>query len=189
MESLILPVGIPAILILAVVLIYNSIVSRKQNVKRTWADVITQERQKDKILSKLEEVVKDYISYESEAFKAVTALRSRLAKVDTNKIDVNELKSIENDSTKALAGFNLVAEDYPDLKASEAFGKLMREVTNQQEDVGAAIRIFNGSVERFNEGILVFPNNLVNSVLNKEVEIEVFSDSESENNFDYKPNF
>jgi LemA protein len=65
----------------------------------------------------------------------------------------------------------------------------MREMTEQQENIGAAIRIFNQNVEAFNEGIEIFPNSLVNQMLNKQQRIDVFSDKQASEGFDYKPNF
>ncbi|MFP3480741.1 LemA family protein, partial [Burkholderia sp. SIMBA_057] len=79
-------------------------------------------------------------------------------------------------------------ENYPELKASETYQKLMREITDQQENIGAAIRIFNQNVEDFNNGIEVFPNSLVNSMLNHKEKIKTFSDSQAEEGFEYKPN-
>ena len=65
----------------------------------------------------------------------------------------------------------------------------MREIAEQQENIGAAIRIFNQNVESFNNGIEIFPNSLVNSMLNKKSKLNTFNDTEAEAGFDYKPNF
>jgi LemA protein len=99
-----------------------------------------------------------------------------------------ELKKIEALSEKVMHGIKVTMEAYPDLKASELFSNLMQEVTEQQEHIGAAIRIFNYNVEAFNNGIQNFPNNMVNSVLNKEKEIDTFTDSEASKGFEYTPN-
>lgn len=66
-----------------------------------------------------------------------------------------------------MQGLNIAVEASPDLKASEVFNNLMREIAEQQENTGAAIRIFNQNVEYFNNGIQVCPNSLVNASLNK----------------------
>jgi LemA protein len=62
----------------------------------------------------------------------------------------------------------------------------MREIAEQQENIGAAIRIFNQNVKDFNNGIEVFPNSLVNSLLNKKTRVTPFHDSEAEAGFEYK---
>jgi LemA protein len=65
----------------------------------------------------------------------------------------------------------------------------MREIAEQQENVGAAIRIFNQNVEDFNNGIEQFPNSVINNMLNKKEKLNTFRDEEAESGFEYKPNF
>ena len=65
----------------------------------------------------------------------------------------------------------------------------MREITNQNENVGAAITIFNRNVEHFNNTIQIFPNNLVNSMTLNKKALKPFNDKLQDSNFDYKPNF
>lgn len=79
-------------------------------------------------------------------------------------------------------------EAYPELKASELMNNLMREIAEQQENVGAAIVIFNGEVERFNNSIQMFPGSLVNSVMNKHSAVTPFTDDQATSAFDYTPN-
>lgn len=65
---------------------------------------------------------------------------------------------------------------------------MMREIAEQQENVGAAITIFNRNVELFNNSIQMFPGSLVNGLLNKKPAVTPFSDTEASSAFDYKPN-
>lgn len=189
MELFFILLGVPVIVGIFVVLIYNGIVSRKNSVERAWANVIVQELQKGKIISQLEDLVKDYKEFESDIQQKITQFRSSSNKLNPKDLNVDSLKKAEEDTASLVAGFNLVAEAYPDLKTAELFLNLMDEISNQQDNVAASIRIFNSNVETFNSGIQVFPSNLINGSLNKEKEINTFSDSSSESNFDYTPNF
>ena len=65
----------------------------------------------------------------------------------------------------------------------------MYEVTEQEDNVGAAVRIFNQNVANFNAYIQSFPNNLVNRFFNKKQAIEIFTDSKAQAEFEYKPKF
>eukprot|EP00659_Diplonema_papillatum_P007025 gene7025-10834_t len=67
-------------------------------------------------------------------------------------------------------------EAYPELKASDLYKQLMSEISDQQENVNAAIAIYNLQVERFNNGIQTFPANLVNEKLTKRTAIAPFND-------------
>ncbi|MBT1450585.1 LemA family protein [Glaciecola sp. XM2] len=181
-----------AIVVLAAVFvvgIYNGIISRKNAVERAWAGVITQERQKNKILPDLEQVVKEHKEFESSILENITKLRSKMNDLDDKQIDTQSLGEIESLMQAVKGGINVTVEAYPDLKTAGLMSNLMREMTEQQENIGAAIRIFNQNVEAFNEGIEIFPNSLVNQMLNKQQRIDVFSDKQASEGFDYKPNF
>jgi LemA protein len=187
--SSIVLIGILVVLVIAIVSIYNGIVSRKNAVERAWAGVITQERQKNNILPELEQVVSEHKEFESDILANITRLRSKLSDLSERKIDTQSLSEIETLMGKVQGGISVAVEAYPDLKTAGLMNNLMREIAEQQENIGAAIRIFNQNVEAFNEGIEVFPNNLVNNILNKQARILVFSDTKASEGFDYKPNF
>lgn len=180
--------GIALIVLLFVVVIYNGIISRMNAVERAWANVITQERQKNKIIPRLEELVEKYSIYEESIQTKITELRTSLQNLQTGSVDPQKLAEAELHTNNLMKGLHVAVENYPDLKASEAFNNLMKEVSEQQENIGASIRIFNQNVEDFNNGIEVFPNSLVNQLLNKKVKLETFSDAEAEGGFEYSPN-
>ena len=183
-------IGLSVMLILALitVIIYNGIITRMNSVERAWSDVITQERQKNKIIPHLEKLVSEYKEFEQGLLTKITELRSALSRLSGDTIDSASLSQAESKTQDLLKGINIAVENYPDLKASEGFNNLMREISEQQENIGAAIRIFNKNVEDFNNGIQVFPNSLVNSLFNKKVKIEAFKDSEASAGFEYRPN-
>lgn len=186
--EIIVACAVLAILLLIVLAIYNGIIKRKNSVHRAWSDVITQERQKNKIIPMLESAVSQYKEFEQGLQTRITELRASLSKLSSDKIDATALANAESSTAALMKGIQVAVENYPDLKAAELFNNLMREISEQQENIGAAIRIFNKNVEDFNNGIQVFPNSLVNSMLNKEMPIEPFTDSEALSGFEYKPN-
>jgi len=178
---------IGAVLVAVTVIIYNSIISRYNKVKRAWSDVIVQERQKEKIIPELERIVKQYDAYESELQQGITSLRTMMGEISEGEINTKKLQEVEASTSQILKGINVSMESYPELKASSLYNNLMTELTEQQENVGAAIRIFNNNVEVHNTGIESFPNNLVNSLLNKKDVLELFSDTASSDSFEFKP--
>lgn len=178
-----------ALVALAVIMIYNGIITRKNAVQRAWAGVVTQERQKNKILPELEKIVSEHKEFETQVLSDITKLRSGLTQLNDGDINPQGLGDIEKLMKSVSSGIQVTMEAYPDLKTVTPMTNLMKEIAEQQENIGAALRIFNQNVEAFNSGIEVFPNNLVNSMLNKEQLIAVFYDDEASAGFDYKPNF
>lgn len=178
--------GLAALILVVMVIIYNGIITRMNAVERGWANVITQERQKNKMIPHLEQVTEQFKQHELGLQSSIAELRSGLARLQPGTIDTAALQQVEGSTQKLMQGLTIAVEAYPELKASEIFNNLMREIAEQQENIGAAIRIFNQNVEDFNNGIEVFPNSLVNSLLNKKTRVTPFHDSEAEAGFEYK---
>lgn len=181
-------IGLAVLVLLMVIVIYNGIIKRMNAVARAWADVVVQERQKNNVIPALEKIATEYKEYEASIMAQVTALRSSLKRLDTHEVDLGTLAETRNKTQSLLSGLYAVAENYPALKASDLFRNLMTEITEQQENVGAAVRIFNRNVEEFNNGIETFPNSLVNGLFNKKKKLDTFSDSQAESGFEYRPN-
>lgn len=177
------------ILILVIVYLYNQIVNVYNSVRRAWADVLTQERQRGRIIPELEKALKEHTDFESDLQTKITKLRQGIDSLRDDEIDTQKYREITQVSKELMGSINVAVENYPNLKASESFAKYMHEITNQEDNVGAALRIFNQNVEEFNSLLQRIPTNLINSWFNKKAIIEVFSDQTAESSFDYKPNF
>lgn len=170
------------------IIIRNKIVKNENAAKRAWSDIATFERQKVKILDDLAPLIDRYGNFENTTMTQISALRQNILNLNSEKQDVRQLEQIEQQTSQLMKGIHVQVEAYPELKANEIYQKLMHEITNQNENVGAAISIFNRNVEHFNNSIQVFPNNIVNSFsLNRKV-LKPFEDR-VQTNFDYKPNF
>lgn len=175
-------------MVIVLIVIFNGIVTRKNAVERAWAGVITQERQKNKILPELEKLISEHKEFEQGLLSKITQLRSGVSALSADNINAEQLAELEQSMKAVVSGINMTMEAYPELKTASLFERMMREVAEQQENIAAAIRIFNQNVEAFNAGIEVFPANLVNKALNKEARILVFSDAEAASGFNYSPN-
>ncbi|AUI87725.1 hypothetical protein BS333_15075 [Vibrio azureus] len=181
--------AITLLIIITIIIIYNGIISRDNAVRRAWANVINQERQKNKIISHLEELTTQYRGFEHTVLKQITELRAAINDLDDSSLDKAALGKAETKTKDLVTGLKVAVENYPELQASNLYNNLMKQIAEQQENIGASIRIFNQNVELFNTGIQVFPNSLVNSLLNKKEILSTFKDSDAENAFEYKPNF
>lgn len=119
----------------------------------------------------------------------MTALRQQIMNLNVNDTDIAKLQQIEKLNTDLMRSLNVVVENYPELKADTLYSKMMDDIQEQNENVGAAITIFNRNVELFNNHIQIFPNNLVNTMTLAKKAIRPFRDPVIDRNFDYKPNF
>ncbi|WP_428243511.1 LemA family protein [Gynuella sp.] len=169
------------------VTVYNRIVRNANSVQRGWAAVVSFEQQKVKIISNLEKTLKGYLSHESSVFKQITQLRSSIPSLNIDSTDTDALSAIEKQSREIVQGLNVAVENYPDLKASVVYSKVMEELTDQEEEVGAAIRAFNQTVEIFNNSLQIFPNNIVNALLNRQKRIKPYQNQHTVEAFSYQP--
>ncbi|AZC23733.1 LemA family protein [Pseudomonas sessilinigenes] len=167
---------------------YNRIVSAYNRVQRAWSDVLTYQRQRIKVLDMLEPQVAGFQAYESQLLEKIVGLRSAIGSLPS-AADGGALKSVDQ-GAKALRGeLNLALEAYPELRSVELLSNLMREVAEQEGNVGGAITLFNLNVERFNNTIQLFPGSLINRLALGKPLIVPFSDSEASAGIEYKPNF
>ena len=175
--------------VVACIMIRNNIVRHHNASIRAWSDVASYERQKIKILDGLQPLVEQYSSFEKGTLEKVTELRQNILNLNMNNTDVSQLQRIESLNKELMRSLIVVVENYPELKANEIYLKMMNEIEEQNENVGAAISIFNRNVELFNNHIQVFPNNIVNTMTMGKKAIRPFRDQMVTQNFDYRPNF
>lgn len=187
--GLIIFIGIFIVLIVWGILVRNNIVRYFNATQRAWAEVANFERQKVKTLETLEQTLAQYTQFEKSTLEKVTELRQQILNLNLNNTDVSQLQHVEKLNQDLMKSLNVVVENYPELKADTLYAKMMDDIQEQNENVGAAISIFNRNVEAFNNNIQIFPNNLVNSVTLSKKTIRPFSDSSAMQNFDYRPNF
>ena len=189
MTGLIIFLGIFVVLIVWAIFTRNNIVRYFNATKRAWSEVANFERQKVKTLEALESTLAQYTHFEKSTLEKVTELRQQILNLNVNDTDISQLQNIEKMSKELIRSLNVVVENYPELKADALYSKMMDDIQEQNENVGAAISIFNRNVELFNNHIEVFPNNFINTMTLSKKAIRPFKDNLAIENFDYKPNF
>ena len=187
--GLIIFLAIFALILVWGIFVRNNIVRYFNATRRAWAEVANFESQKIKTLESLESTLQQYTQFEKSTLEKVTELRQQILNLNMQETDVSRLQHIESLSKDLMKNLSVVVENYPELKADTLYAKMMDDIQEQNENVGAAISIFNRNVEAFNNNIQIFPNNLVNSVTLSKKTIRPFSDSSTMQNFDYRPNF
>ena len=167
-------VGMVVIIILALIVIFNGLVSLRNRTKEAWSDIDVQLKRRYDLIPNLVETVKGYAKHEKELFEKVTAER---ANAISAKGAVDQAKA-ENQLSQTLKSIFAVAENYPDLKASENFQKLQDELTDTENKIGAARRFYNGNVRDLNIKVESFPSSVVAGMFSFK-QMELFELTES----------
>ena len=161
LEVLLLIIGLPLIWF---IVIYNLLVRDKTRVLTAWSDIDVQLKRRHDVIPKLVDAVKQYAAFESATLEAVTQLRTESEKLS----DVKQKGEIETAITHSLFNILAIAEDYPDLKASESFLKLQHELTDIENTIQYARRYYNGAVRNLNIRIDSFPDLIIANIFNFE---------------------
>lgn len=148
---------IVAILVLWIIFTYNRLITLKNRVKEAWADIEVQLKRRYDLIPNLVETVKGYASHERELFEKVTKARTQAMGATTMK----EHSEAENFLSQTLKSLFAVAENYPNLRASENFLELQRELTDTEDKIQAARRFYNTNVRDLNIKIESFPANII----------------------------
>jgi LemA protein len=145
-----------ALIVLFVLFSYNRLVSLRQAWKQAFADIDVQLKQRHDLVPNLVETVKGYAAHESGVFEKVTEARAGAMRATS----VAEKGAAESALSGALGNLFAVAENYPELKASENFRDLQNELTDIENKIAAARRFLNNAVREYNTAIQQFPATL-----------------------------
>jgi len=162
MVSTLLIVGIiVAVLILIVIGLFNSLVRLRNKVKNSWSQIDVQLKRRYDLIPNLIDTVKGYMKHEKEVLTEITKARSNLMKGPIEK-----RAEASNQITEALKSLFAVAENYPDLKASENFKLLQEELSGTENKISYARQHYNDMVMIFNTKIELFPNSIFAKMMN-----------------------
>lgn len=142
------------------VTIYNSLVRLKHQVARSWADMDVLLKQRHDELPKLVDACRQYMEYERETLERVIAARSRVADAREHQ-DMGELGAAETELRAGLGRLFALAENYPELKASESFQHLQGRISDLENGIADRREFYNASVNLYNVRIEQFPDLLV----------------------------
>ena len=150
-------VGIVVLAVLWLMFTYNSLVTLRNRVREAWSEIDVQLKRRSSLIPNLVETVKGYAKHEREVFENVTKARAALvgAKNPEEAADAN------NQLSGALKNLFAVAENYPQLRASENFKELQMELSDTETKVAAARQFYNTNVLDYNNSLQVFPNSVV----------------------------
>lgn len=140
--------------------IYNRLIRNRNRVSEAWAGIDVQLQKRFELVPNLVQTVKGYAAHESAVFEEVAQIRN------TGETRVDARAQQETALSRSLGRLFALAEDYPDLKASEGFRQLHNSLIEIEDDLQFARRYYNGAVRDNNNLVEGFPSNLVSRLFN-----------------------
>ena len=156
--------GLVAALVVGLVLLYNRLVTLRNRVDNSWAQVDVQLKRRYDLIPNLVETVKGYAAHERETFEAVTNARTRAQAAQGPA----EQSAAEGLLGQALGRLFAVAEAYPELQADENFRQLQDELAATENRIAVSRQVYNDTVLTYNTAIQTVPGLLVAGMFNFE---------------------
>lgn len=166
------------IVVLYALVQYNNFVKLNNSVKESFSTMDIYLKKRWDLIPNLVEVVKGYAKHEKDTFSEITELRTRSydnMSID-KKIDINE------QLTNSLSRIMAISENYTELKASENFNQLSKELTKIEDEIANSRKYYNGTVRMLNNKVQMFPSNLIASIFGfKEYKMFEINENEKDN--------
>jgi LemA protein len=151
---------IVALLVLAgltYVFVRNNMVSLRNRCDEAWSGIDVQLKRRHDLIPNLVESVKGYATHERETFEKVTQARAAAMQASGPA----QASQAESQLTSALGGLRVVAEQYPELRATENFQQLQRQLSELEDEIQASRRIYNSNVQQYNTRIQQWPWSVI----------------------------
>jgi LemA protein len=155
--------GALGLIVVWLIATYNGLITLRNRTDEAWSDIDVQLKRRYDLIPNLVETVKGYAGHEKEVFEKVTLARAAAINAEKSG-NPAEIAKTENMLAGTLKSLFAVAENYPDLKASQNFLKLQDELSDTENKVQAARRFYNGNVRDFNTKLEKFPTNMIAGV-------------------------
>ncbi|QPJ63052.1 MAG: LemA family protein [Candidatus Nitronauta litoralis] len=157
------------------IMIYNGLISLKENIKKSWANIDVILKQRYDELPKLISVCESFAQFEKGVIDRITKARENYGRAKT----VGQKSKASGEVSGALMGLFAVAENYPELKTNENFMQLQNRISHLEESLADRREFYNDSVNNYNIRIKQIPDVFIANMLRYQDE-ELFEVSEQE---------
>ncbi|OGF48158.1 MAG: LemA family protein [Candidatus Firestonebacteria bacterium RIFOXYA2_FULL_40_8] len=167
------------ILFVVIVFIFNFLVVKRNQVRNALSTVNTLLKKRYDLIPNLVEAVKGYVKHEGTLLTEITRLRAEALSGQKSR---EAKEAVDNEIAGTLKSIMAVSENYPDLKASNNFMHLQKTLNEVEEQISAGRRAYNASVNDYNNGVMMFPMNIIAGLLGfKEGDFFSIGEKEREN--------
>jgi LemA protein len=139
---------------------YNRFVTEEEAVKAQWAQVENQLQRRNDLIPNLVETTKGFAQQERDVFQAIADSRAKLAGAQTTEQKIEAA----NEQTSALSRLLVIVENYPQLRSSETFARLMDELAGTENRIAVERMRYNERVQAYNTSRRRFPGNITASI-------------------------
>jgi LemA protein len=164
MTVLLIILIVVVLIVLYVAYRFNRLIRLRTRTQEAWSDIDVELKRRYDLIPNLVNTVQGYAAHERGVFEAVTAARTN-ALAASKSGDPSAMAGAEDALTGSTRQLLAVAENYPQLKASELFLNLQEQLTTTEDKVEFSRRFYNGNVRDFNTALQTFPTNIYGQIM------------------------
>jgi LemA protein len=143
---------------------YNSLITLREEVYSAESNIDTYLQRRADLIPNVVATAKSYAEHEAEVYSNIAAARQKLVNAST----IGEKAEANSELTSALQGLNIVVENYPQLKADQAYIAIMDELEGSENRIATARKDYNDIAGEYNKAIIKFPANIFAGMFNLE---------------------
>ena len=168
-NTIILIVGVVALIVFWFIGKYNGLVGKEENVNSKWAQVENVYQRRADLIPNLVATVKGYAAHESQTLENVIAARSKATQITVDPSNLTEdalakFNAAQGELSSALGRLLMLTENYPDLKANQQFSDLQAQLEGTENRITTERLKFNETAKAYNTLIRKFPDNIIASM-------------------------
>ena len=151
--------AIAAVVVVYGIVLFNRLVRTRQMAEEGWSGIDVQLKRRADLIPNLVSTVKGYAAHEQQVLTQATELRAAAGKIPEG--DVAARSRAEGKLSAAIGKLIVLAEAYPDLKASDNFLELQKTLASVEDEIQMARRYYNGATRNLNVLVESFPSNII----------------------------
>lgn len=174
--AFIIIIALVVLIVIYIASTYNSLVKLRNSVEEAFATMDVYLKKRWDLIPNIVASVKGYAKHESTTLLNVIAARN----VRYQDMSIDQKIETDKELSKGLASINVVAEQYPELKANENFINLNNQLQKAENDIANARKFYNAVVKKFNNKVQIFPSSIIASMFKFEKKQMFIVENESE---------
>ena len=154
------------VILLLIIIMYNSLVSKRNKVKEAFASIDVQLKKRYDLIPNILTIANKFMEHERNIFENITALRAQALKLDSNLGNIENKLKLDREIQRQMGQLMVNMENYPQLKSDQTMIQSMQTYNEVEEHIAAARRFYNAAVLDLNNATELFPSSIVASIFN-----------------------
>lgn len=165
MELIVLLI-IVAFILLLIIGIYNSLVTKRNKVKESFASIDVQLKKRYDLIPNILTIANKFMEHERNLLENITALRAQALKLSSDLNNVGDKLKLDGEISRQMGQLMVNMENYPQIKSDQTMIQAMQTYNEVEEHIAAARRFYNSAVLELNNATELFPSSIIASMFN-----------------------